>query len=378
MPFDGALPFPAAIPIWSQYVDFLKWVLDGIAQAVGNGGLAIVIFTIIVRTLILPITVRSIRSMKAMQDIQPKIKELQKKYKGDRMKIQQETMALYQTYGVNPIAGCLPALLQLPIFFGVYRAILALSKSDTGVWHESFLWLHSLKEPDPWHILPILAGIFQLMQTFMSRPAGQGKVTDPQQAMMNTMMNIMPITVVLFGWGFAAGAVIYWVTQSLYGIIQQWFITGWGKLNDYVPNLPELPEHRRLGYHPPKDLDELANLPPKKKGFFGTWWEKQMHAAQQMQEDRKAAPAGAGASASADSSPTSDQPRAAHPRRSPNAHIRATHPRAGCWPSRRNALRQDADSALDADIVAEDVQSADISANGAAKPTPRRNRRAKK
>jgi YidC/Oxa1 family membrane protein insertase len=379
LPFDGALPFPAAIPIWTQYVDFLKWVLDGIAQAVGNGGLAIVIFTIIVRTLILPITVRSIKSMKAMQDIQPKIKELQKKYKGDRMKIQQETMALYQTYGVNPVAGCLPALLQLPIFFGVYRAILALSKSDTGVWHESFLWLHSLKDPDPWHILPIMAGIFQLMQTFMSRPSGQGKVTDPQQAMMNTMMNIMPITVVLFGWGFAAGAVVYWVTQSLYGIIQQWFITGWGKLNDYIPNLPELPEHRRLGYHPPKDLEELANLPPKKKGFFGTWWEKQMHAAQQIQEERKTATAGAGAggapgapaqstsSARRPAAPKSERP---YSRNSPKGRMLADQA--------KRAEAEDAASALEADIVAEDVQSADISANGAAKLTPKRNRRAKK
>ena len=215
------------------------------------------------------------------------------------------------------------------------------------------------------------------MQTFMSRPAGQGKVTDPQQAMMNTMMNIMPITVVLFGWGFASGAVIYWVTQSIYGIIQQWFITGWGKLNDYVPNLPELPEHRRLGYHPPKDLDELANLPPKKKGFFGTWWEKQMHAAQQIQEDRKAAPAGAGASASATAAQQATTSRRPPAPKSERPYSRNS-PKGRMLAEQAKRAEADADSALDADIVAEDVQSADISANGAAKPTPRRNRRAKK
>jgi YidC/Oxa1 family membrane protein insertase len=380
--FD-TLRFPLAIPVWDQYVDFLKWVLSGIGDAVGSGGIAIIIFTIIVRTLILPITIRSIKSMKSMQDIQPKIKELQKKHKGDRMKIQQETMALYQTYGVNPIAGCLPALLQLPIFFGVYRAIYGLSKSDTGVWHGDFLWLHSLKAPDPWHLLPILAGIFQLMQTFMSRPHNQGKVTDPQQAMMNTMMNIMPITVVLFGWSFASGAVIYWVTQSIYGIIQQWFITGWGKLNDYIPNLPELPEHKRLGYRPPQDLEELANRPPKKKGVFGRWWEQQMQHAQQMQEERKTAPAGSaaggGTAAATAGGLAANAKRSGSGPKAPRPYARNS-PKGRMLAEQARRAEEDADDVIDieADIVADDVRDADISANGTGKTPPKRTRRAKK
>ena len=380
MPFDGPLRLPvAAIPLWSQYVDFLKWVLDGIADKVGSGGIAIIIFTIIVRTVILPITVRSIRSMKSMQDIQPKLKELQKKHKGDRVKIQQETMALYQTYGVNPIAGCLPALLQLPIFFGVYRAILNLSNSETGVWQGSFLWLHSLKEPDPWKVLPIAAGIFQLIQTFMSRPHNQGKITDPQQAMMNTMMNIMPITVVLFGWTFASGAVVYWVTQSLYGIIQQWFITGWGKLNDYIPNLPELPEHKRLGYKAPRDLDaiDFANMPPKKRGPLGRWWEKQMQQAQVISEERKAGTAGGGDSRA----PAKEGTSAAATKRTTTA-AKQTRPYSRNSPKGRmlaEQARRDADEeGLEADIVAEDVREADIPANGTKPATPRRPRRARK
>jgi YidC/Oxa1 family membrane protein insertase len=380
LPFDESLRFPLLdIPLWDQYVDFLKWVLEAIGDRVGNGGVAIVIFTIIVRTLILPITIKSIKSMKSMQDIQPKIKELQKKHKGDRMKIQQETMALYQTYGVNPIAGCLPALLQLPIFFGVYRAILNLSNSETGVWQGSFLWLDSLKDPDPWKILPIAAGIFQLVQTFMSRPHNQGKITDPQQAMMNTMMNIMPITVVLFGWTFASGAVVYWVTQSLYGIIQQWFITGWGKLNDYIPNLPELPEHKRLGYKAPRDLDaiDVANLPPKKRGPLGRWWEKQMQQAQVISEERKAGAAGGGegtakATASAGASAS----------RRPASAVKSPRPYSRNSPKGRmlaeQARRAEADESLDADITADEVRDADIPANGASQGTPKRTRRGKK
>src|SRR3954447_8341606 len=207
-------------------------------------------------------------------------------------------MALYSAYGVNPIAGCLPSLLQLPIFFGVYRAIHSLSVNDTGIWHGGFLWLNSLKNPDPWHILPIAPGLFQLVQTFMARPAGAGKATDQQQQMMTTMMNIMPITVVLFGWTFASGSVVYWVTQSIYGIIQQWFITGWGKINDFVPGLPELPEHRRLGYHAPRDLDaiDVSTLPQKKKGPLGSWWERQMEQANVISEERRAKEKGAAGS----------------------------------------------------------------------------------
>lgn len=377
MPFDGPLRLPvAAIPLWSQYVDFLKWVLDGIADKVGNGGIAIIIFTIIVRTVILPITVRSIKSMKSMQDIQPKLKELQKKHKGDRAKIQQETMALYHTYGVNPLAGCLPALLQIPIFFGVYRAIYGLSKSDTGVWHGNFLWLDSLKDADPYYILPVAAGVLQLIQTFMSRPAGQGKITDPQQAMMNTMMNIMPITVVLFGLNFASGAVVYWVAQSIYGIIQQWFITGWGKLNEYIPRLPELPEHKRLGYKPPRDLDEIASMPPKEKGLFGRWWAKQMEQAQQISEERKGA-AGGGSTGSARTATATSATRR------PTTTSKSERPYSRNSPKGRmlaeQAKRAAADEdALAADITADEVAEADIPANGSATITPRRTRRAKK
>jgi YidC/Oxa1 family membrane protein insertase len=363
---------PVAIPIWDQYVDFLKWGLRSIGDVVGSGGVAIIIFTIIVRTAILPITVRSIKSMKSMQDIQPKIKELQKKHKGDRVRLQQETMALYQTYGVNPIAGCLPALLQIPIFFGVYRAIISLSNSDIGVWHGSFLWLDSLSDADPWKILPIAAGVFQLVQTFMSLPAGQGKPTDPQQAMMQTMMKILPITVILFGWTFASGAVLYWATQSIYGIIQQWFITGWGKLNDYLPGLPELPEHRRLGYHPPRDLDNFdpSTVPPKKHGPIGRWWQKQMEQAQQISKERQTATAGAGgAPTTATAEPVSraKTTRSARPyaRNSPKGRMLA-----------EQAKR---DEAAGADITAEEVIEADIPAerttpNG----TPSRRKRARK
>jgi YidC/Oxa1 family membrane protein insertase len=190
-----------------------------------------------------------------MQELQPKIKDLQRKYGKDRQRISQETMRLYSEHGVNPAAGCLPMLAQMPIFFALYFAIRELSNKAEGHFADGFLWIQDLGEPDRWELmfipivpLAILAGIFQFVQMRMTRPAGQGKVRDPQQAMMQSMMNFMPLMVVIFGWNFAAGVVLYWAAQSLYSVIQQWFITGWGSLKDWMPWLPEMPEHRRLGH----------------------------------------------------------------------------------------------------------------------------------
>ncbi|MEJ7837191.1 MAG: YidC/Oxa1 family membrane protein insertase [Thermomicrobiales bacterium] len=289
--FDIPLVVPAAIPIWDQYVDFIKWSLDSLADVFGQAGLAIIGFTIIVKTILLPLTIKATRSSKNMQELQPKIKELQKKFGKDRQKLSQETMALYQSYGVNPMAGCLPMLIQLPIFFGLYRGIDNLSRSGTGAWNEGFMWLSSLHDADPYKILPILAGVLQFIQSRMMRPANQGKITDPQQAIMNQMMNFMPLMVVVFGWQFASGPVIYWVAQSAYSVVQQWFITGWGSLKDWFPWLPELPDHRRLGYVKPRDLNDVVVVSGATKSQSGVqgWLMKRMEEAQKNQAERQQA-----------------------------------------------------------------------------------------
>ncbi len=291
------------IPIWNQYVDFLVSVLDSLTTLFSNAGLGIIAFTIIVKTLMLPLTVKALQSSKAMQELQPKIKELQKKHGNDRQRISQETMALYQQYRVNPMAGCLPMLIQIPIFLGLYNAIMRLSTSGTGLWAEGFLWLPSLALPDPLHLLPIVAGLFQFVQTQMMRPANQPKSTDPQQAMMNSVMNFMPLTVVFFGWSFAAGPVLYWATQSVYSVVQQWFITGWGNFIKWAPFLPELPEHRRLGYRPPRDLDSVVvnsgDGPVLAPGPMG-WLQRKMDEAQKQAMERTGGqPAGDGNAAGA-------------------------------------------------------------------------------
>lgn len=287
-----------AIPIWSQYVDLMEWVLNQLANVLRSGGLAIIVFTIIVKTLLLPLTVKSIRSSKAMQELAPKIKEIQKKAGGDRQKASAEQMALYQAHGVNPMAGCLPMLIQMPIFFGVYFAIRHMAQSGIGYWDGGFLWLPSLNDPDPLHILPILAGIFQFIQSRMMRPANQ-KVTDSQQQMMNTMMSFMPLTVVLFGWNFLSGAVIYWAVQAMYSVVQQWLITGWGSIGEWFPWLPELPEHRRLGYAAPRSPEDLVMVSGEKpkQNRFQAWMAKKMEEAQQQAQARQEAAKGKSSSA---------------------------------------------------------------------------------
>lgn len=280
------------IIIWEQYRSFLEWSLNGLANIFNSAGLAIIAFTIIIKTILLPLTVKSIRSSRNMQELSPKIKEIQKKYGKDRQRASQETMALYQQHGVNPMAGCLPMLIQIPIFFGLYRAIFNLSGGNVGVWADGFAWIPDLSNPDPWFILPVLAGLFQFIQIRMMRPANQ-QITDPQQRIMNTMMNFMPIMIVVFGWTFAAGPVLYWAAQSVYSVIQQWFITGWGNLGEWFPWLPELPDHRRLGYRPPRDPEDVVVVSgaagaaaPQQKGFQG-WMMRKMEAAQEQAQARQ-------------------------------------------------------------------------------------------
>jgi YidC/Oxa1 family membrane protein insertase len=327
--------FDAIMTPWHGYVGFLEWTLRSIADLVHSGGLAIVIFTIIVKTILLPLTLKSIRSMKAMQDIQPKIRELQKKHGKNREELQKATMALYAQHQVNPVAGCLPMLIQIPIFFGVYHAIINLSdRNVSGYFGDSFLWLPSLGDPDPFYILPIAAGVFQFIQMRMSRPRVAPASSDPQQQIMNTVMNIMPVFVVIFGWTFASGAVLYWATQSIYSAVQQWFVSGWGQLKNYAEWLPEMPEHRRLGYVAPRNFDDVVveygpNGRPRAKGLMGKMQARLEEAQAQQEarrEDLQAARAGgkpAAASTSRPAASTATRTRAGGQQRSPKKRANA-------------------------------------------------------
>jgi YidC/Oxa1 family membrane protein insertase len=222
-----------------------------------NFALAIVVFTIIIRLLMLPLTLRQLRASKALSKLQPKIAELQQKYGKNREELARQQMALYKEHGVNPI-GCLaPTLLQMPIWICLYQSITyALAATPEGLaqlsqhlYHgvsliteavplkSSFLWLN-LTAPDPFFILPILvtATMF-LQQKMMTVPSA-----DPQQAQMNrTMLLVMPLMFGFFTISFASGLAIYWFTSNIISILLQGFVTGWGSLFPLWPLFPAAP-----------------------------------------------------------------------------------------------------------------------------------------
>ncbi|MCS6937760.1 MAG: YidC/Oxa1 family membrane protein insertase [Roseiflexaceae bacterium] len=250
------------MPIWLAFVEFLERVLLTFYTWTGSAGLAIILFTIVARVFILPLTIKSIQSSRKMQELQPHMKELQRKYGKDPQKLQEETMRLYREYKVNPVGGCLPMLLQLPIFLGVYQAVINLTRvspaehagsamlrvlNEQGIPFSaatatlgqpqlagSFLWLPDLGKTDPYYILPILSVIFQLVVQLMATP----RVQDPQQKAMMQSMLILPIVFGYIGFIFPSGAVLYWVVGSILSIIQQYIISGWGSLANYLTFLP--------------------------------------------------------------------------------------------------------------------------------------------
>ena len=213
--------------------------LAGLAQLTGSAGLAIILFTIFIRALLLPLSIYQSRSQKALMALQPELRALQKKYGKDRERLTQETMRLYREHGVNPVSGCLPLLLQLPVFYGLYFALINLgSEGPQGLaaFREPFLWLSSLAKPDAY---PLVAGlsvpgilpIFMAVSQFLMSKMLQVPNADPQMESMNRMMLIfMPLMLLFFGVTFPSGLVLYWAVSNVFSIVQQGFVTGWGSL----------------------------------------------------------------------------------------------------------------------------------------------------
>jgi YidC/Oxa1 family membrane protein insertase len=218
-------------------------------------GLAIIVLTMIIRLALVPLTRQQLKSSKAMQELQPEIKRLREKYK-DQQQQAKALQELYKEKGVNPLAGCLPLLIQLPVLYGLYYALSnvirdATLKSVNNIIYPflphftkfpdinlkwfTFIdphWFISLGQPDPTHILPILAGLATFLQLRMSQPktAATSGSTDMMSQQMKLMQYIMPFITVFFAWQFAAGLALYWTTSSVFGMVQQYFVTGWGSL----------------------------------------------------------------------------------------------------------------------------------------------------
>jgi len=202
-------------------VESMTWLLNALfnlTSAIGlpYWGVAIILLTIIVKTLIYPLTWKQMASMRKTVELQPKIKELQQKYKDNPQKANAEVMELYKKHNVNPMGGCLPLLIQLPIFWGLYSALLHFNYGSST--SAQFIWFNLAQKHDPFYILPVLAAATTYLQTKVTSPNAS---SDPTQ---KTMLYIMPL---FFGYISATvppGLALYWVTMNIVTIFQQMYI----------------------------------------------------------------------------------------------------------------------------------------------------------
>ncbi len=191
----------------------LFWLLTKLHALVQNWGWAIVLLTLTVKAVFYPLTAASYRSMAKMKALAPRLERLKEQHGDDRMKFQQAVMEMYKTEKVNPLGGCLPMLIQIPVFIGLYWALLASVELRQAPW---ILWYHDLARPDPYYILPVIMAATMFLQTFLNPPP-----TDPMQA---KMMKIMPLAFSAMFFFFPSGLVLYYVVNNVLSIAQQWYI----------------------------------------------------------------------------------------------------------------------------------------------------------
>jgi YidC/Oxa1 family membrane protein insertase len=204
---------------FGMIAEILYRAIKTIHSAVPNWGFSIILLTIFIKIIFFPLTYSSTKSMAKMQELQPKIKALKAKYKkakqdiGQRRKMNEETMALYKEHGVNPAGGCLPMLIQLPIFWGFFRLLVV----SIEFRHSPFmLWINDLSVKDPYYVTPILMGITQFISQKMTPTSA-----DPTQ---QRMMLIMPVIMTIFFMNFQSGLVLYWLTNNILQIGQQYIM----------------------------------------------------------------------------------------------------------------------------------------------------------
>ncbi|MCZ6853047.1 MAG: membrane protein insertase YidC, partial [Gammaproteobacteria bacterium] len=199
---------------------FLWWiaqplfaVLDWCYDLVGNWGFAIILLTLMVKAILYPLSAHSYKSMANMRRVGPQMKRLQERHADDRQKLSQEMMALYKKEKVNPLGGCLPMLLPMPIFIALYWVLF----ESVELRHAPFmLWIDDLAAMDPFFILPLAMGASMFLQQSLSPAVG-----DPMQVRMMKMMPIMFTVLFLF---FPAGLVLYWLVNNVLSIAQQWYV----------------------------------------------------------------------------------------------------------------------------------------------------------
>ncbi|KPK32973.1 MAG: insertase, partial [Betaproteobacteria bacterium SG8_40] len=192
----------------------LFWLLSTIHGWVGNWGVAIVLLTVIIKLIFYPLSAASYKSMAKMRVLAPKLQALKETYGDDRQRMQQAMMEMYKTEKINPLGGCLPILVQIPVFIALYWVLLASVELRNAPF---ILWIHDLSAKDPYYVLPVLMGLSMIVQSWLSPTP-----PDPVQA---KIMKIMPVVFSVFFFFFPAGLVLYWLVNNILSIAQQWHIT---------------------------------------------------------------------------------------------------------------------------------------------------------
>lgn len=236
----------------SFFTDFFSMILVFLDSIFNNLGLTIIVFTILIRLVLLPLTLPSIKSSKKIQELQPEIKKLKEKHGKDKQALALAQAQLYKSYNINPLAGCLPQLLQLFILIVLYQSIIHLF-DDPSFTNLSFLWVN-LAEYDKTYILPVLAGLTQFLLSLMIIPATQTRdivdnkskdkaiqeankkeedIAEMAVTMQQQMVFLMPIMTVFIALKLPSGLALYWVVGTIITIITQYFVSGWGGLATY-------------------------------------------------------------------------------------------------------------------------------------------------
>jgi len=194
--------------------DAIFTAMRAIDKVIGNWGWSIVMITVLIKMLFYRLSASSYRSMANMRRLQPKLEQLKQRFGDDKAKFSQATMELYKQEKVNPLGGCLPIVIQIPVFIGLYWVLV----ESVELRHAPFMfWIQDLSAADPFHVLPLIMGLTMLIQQRLN-PAPP----DPTQA---KVMMLMPIFFTILFWGFPSGLVLYWIVNNTLSILQQWWIT---------------------------------------------------------------------------------------------------------------------------------------------------------
>jgi len=206
--------------LWQAFVSWFSDVINlmynlTVKIGVPSYGLAIIFMTLAIKLVLFPLTQKQLKSMRTMQEIQPKIKILQERYGDNKAKFNEEVMKLYQRYNVNPLGGCLPLLIQMPILIAFYQSLFNFKFVESS--HAGFLWIPNIGEPDPYYLLAVIAALTTYIQSKLS-------MTQSNDTSQKMMLYIMPVMIAFMAIKMPAGLPLYWVIFNILSIAQQIYV----------------------------------------------------------------------------------------------------------------------------------------------------------